>query len=167
MWLLVAGAPPGGAARGGQARGRPGKDVEEWQALDLCPSHLLADAPSSGDDEDGEDEAEDTGETRFPTRRAGGTGGAGGLLPTPPRHAPPSPGLGPPAHQAGQRLKPRGHLPSARWQGSPCGRAGGARPVLGVVRLRCEDPWAVSPSGGCCGARGLRDLGQWEETESR
>lgn len=29
------------------------------------PSRLMADAPSSGDDEDGEDEAEDTGETRF------------------------------------------------------------------------------------------------------
>lgn len=77
--------------------GRPGRDAE-WLALDvepgvgpsLCPPHLLADAPSSGDDEDGEDEAEDTGETGLPARRAGGRGPA----PTPPRHAPPSPGPG-------------------------------------------------------------------------
>lgn len=67
--------------------GRPGRDAE-WLALDvepgvgpsLCPPHLLADAPSSGDDEDGEDEAEDTGETGLPARRAGGRGPA----PTPP-----------------------------------------------------------------------------------
>lgn len=74
----------------GQARDRPGRRghclaVENCRHLEVgtssaChrassssvfPLACTADAPSSGDDEDGEDEAEDTGEIRFQTHRAG------------------------------------------------------------------------------------------------
>ena len=143
-------------------RGGPREAPSEWGAPACLQGHLphfplacATDAPSSGDDEDGEDEAEDTGETGFQARRA-----ARGWGPT--SHLGPcSPGRGEtevwgpppwgPLSVGWRRCVPSSGLRVAGdgWDGAPCcGEGTGARDSRS------------SRGAGVAGAGGVRLVGE-------
>lgn len=94
--VRVTGTGEGAALRPGRHGEPRGREGPAWLQGAPCIARPLAcvtDAPSSGDDEDGDDEAEDTGETRLQVR---GAARLGACLPTGglPSHwgpAPPAP----------------------------------------------------------------------------
>lgn len=112
--------------------------------LPYFPLACATDAPSSGDDEDGEDEAEDTGEPGFQARRA-------------------AQGWGPtchwgPAHQAGERLRCGG--PLAWGGGDACPALGSGWQVTGGMGHRAVGRGPGTGAPGAAGGPVWPGLGQ-------